>query len=94
MGDWGGFLEAVIAAPVYQTIYAQSTQNLAVNTAFTAISGALVLGAGGRPNLAALQSGVDQLLQAAVLTSGELEALADLAEQAGIPLQIPTPTPQ
>ncbi|QQG31346.1 tail fiber assembly-like protein [Cyanophage S-2L] len=94
LGDWGAFLELMIAAPVYQTIYAQSAQSLPVNTAFTAISGALVLGAGGRPNLAGLQSGVDQLLQAAVLTAEDLDQLRDIAEQTGIPLQIPTPTPQ
>jgi len=94
LGDWGAFLELVIGAPVYQTIYAQAAQSLPVNTAFTAISGALVLGAGGRPNLAGLQSGVDQLLQAATLTAEDLDQLRDIAEQTGVPLQISTPTPQ
>jgi hypothetical protein len=94
-GNWGAFLEAVIAAPVYQTIYAQAAQSLPVNAAFTAVMGALILGAGGRPNLAALQSGVDQLAESAVFTSGDLEQLAMLAQEAGIPLQLPafTPTP-
>lgn len=90
--DWGGFLDAMVATPLYQKVLVQSIASPEVNVHFTGLMGALVLAAAGRPNLGALQSGLAVLLGAMVLEPADLAELQDLVAEANLPLMLPTPT--
>ena len=73
--DYQAFLDQIIASALYQKILAQSSSSSVVNTAFTAVMGALILAATGRPNVAALQAGVTGLLTAMTLDQGDIPSL-------------------
>lgn len=73
--DYQAFLDQVIASAFYQKILAQSVTSPEVNTAFTAMSGAMVLAALGRPNVHALQAGINSLLGAMTLDTGDVSSL-------------------
>jgi hypothetical protein len=76
--DFGGFLDGVIASPLYQKVLEQSIASPEVNVAFTSTMGALILAANGRPNPTALQSGLSALLGAMTVTQGDLDELEAL----------------
>jgi hypothetical protein len=76
--DFGGFLDGVIASPLYQKVLEQSIASPEVNVAFTSTMGALILAANGRPNPTALQSGLSALLAAMTVTQGDLDELEAL----------------
>jgi hypothetical protein len=76
--DFGGFLDGVIASPLYQKVLEQSIASSEVNVAFTSTMGALILAANGRPNPAALQSGLSAVLAAMTVTQADLDALQAL----------------
>jgi hypothetical protein len=80
--DFGGFLDAVIASPLYQKVLEQSIASSEVNVAFTSTMGALILAANGRPNPVALQSGLTALLGAMTTEPADIAALQQLLEDA------------
>lgn len=80
--DFGGFLDAVIASPLYQKVLEQSVGSSEVNVAFTSTMGALILAANGRPNPLALQSGLTALLAAMTTVPADITALQQLLEDA------------
>lgn len=80
--DFGGFLDAVIASPLYQKVLEQSIASSEVNVAFTSTMGALILAANGRPNPLALQSGLTALLAAMTTVPADISALQQLLEDA------------
>ncbi len=80
--DFGGFLDAVIASPLYQKVLEQSVASSEVNVAFTSTMGALILAANGRPNPVALQSGLTTLLAAMTTVPADITALQQLLEDA------------
>jgi len=80
--DFGGFLDAVIASPLYQKVLEQSIASSEVNVAFTSTMGALILAANGRPNPVALQSGLTALLAAMTTVPADIAALQQLLEDA------------
>lgn len=80
--DFGGFLDAVIASPLYQKVLEQSIASSEVNVAFTSTMGALILAANGRPNPVALQSGLTALLAAMTTVPADITALQQLLEDA------------
>jgi hypothetical protein len=80
--DFGSFLDAVIASPLYQKVLEQSVASPEVNVAFTSTMGALILAANGRPNPVALQSGLTALLGAMTTEPADIAALQQLLEDA------------
>jgi hypothetical protein len=80
--DFGSFLDAVIASPLYQKVLEQSVASPEVNVAFTSTMGALILAANGRPNPVALQSGLTALLGAMTTEPADITALQQLLEDA------------
>ena len=80
--DFRGFLDAVIASPLYQKVLEQSVASSAVNVAFTSTMGALILAATGQPNPLALQSGLSALLAAMTTVPADIAALQELLEDA------------
>jgi hypothetical protein len=55
------FLNLILASSLYQDVVLQSTSNPVVNTGLTVTMGALLLAAGGNPNLDGLQAGINLL---------------------------------
>jgi hypothetical protein len=80
--DFGGFLDGVIASPLYQKVLEQSIASSEVNVAFTSTMGAMILAANGRPNAIALQSGLSALLAAMTTVPADITALQQLLEDA------------
>jgi hypothetical protein len=80
--DFGSFLDAVIASPLYQKVLEQSVASPAVSVAFTSTMGALILAATGQPNAVALQSGLTALLGAMTTEPADIAALQQLLEDA------------
>lgn len=73
--NYQGFLDDVIASAFYQKVLVQSVSSPEVNTTFTAMSGALILAALGKPNVDALQAGITGLLTAMTLEPEDLISL-------------------
>jgi hypothetical protein len=82
--DYQNFLDEVIASAFYQKILAQSVSSQEVNTSFTAMSGALILAALGRPNVAAVQAGINALLGSMTLDAGDVPALEAMLESSNL----------
>jgi hypothetical protein len=82
--NFRGFLDAVIASPLYQKVGEQSVTTPAVNVAFTTTMGALILASTGQPNLTALQSGFSNLLAAMTVDQNDLDSLQALLVGTGL----------
>ena len=91
--NFGGFLNAIIASSLYQKVLWQSKTSLPINTAFTAVMGALILAANGAPNPLALQSGLDDLLAEMDKTAEDLAALEAMLNANGLSGLIELNTP-
>lgn len=61
--DYKGFYDAIAASQIFATTRKLSTQNLAMNTAFTSFGLALTGALGGHVNLTALQNSLNRVLE-------------------------------
>jgi hypothetical protein len=69
------FLNQILASNLYQAVVAQAITNPIVNTGLTVTMGALLLAAGGSPNIDGLQAGINLLFSGLTVN---LEHLVEL----------------
>jgi hypothetical protein len=69
------FLNQILASNLYQAVVAQSITSPTVNTGLTVTMGALLLAAGGNPNIDGLQAGINLLFSGLTVN---LEHLVEL----------------
>jgi hypothetical protein len=73
--DYRQLLNDLLGGELYQKVLQQSSTSLPVNTAFTALTGALILAALGQPNEAAIAAAFSDLLLVAETTEEDLAQL-------------------
>jgi hypothetical protein len=87
--DFQLFLNLILTSTVYQSIVAQSAQSPAVGTGLTVTMGALLLAAGGSPNIGGLQAGMDLLFSVTKYTpedAAEIQSILDQCHLSGLVL--------
>lgn len=82
--NYRGFYDSLLVSGAYQAIRAKAVTDLAVTTACTEFIAAMADAKGGRPNEAAIQACIFNVLGAADLGSGDLAEVQQLMEQMGL----------
>ncbi|AEC52964.1 tail fiber assembly-like protein [Synechococcus phage S-CRM01] len=91
------FLNAVISGPLYQKVLQQASESPPISVAYTSLMGALILGAStNRPNVLAIQSGFQSLLELMTISREEVQSLIELVDQFNLSsiIQIQLPSNQ
>ena len=87
------FLNQILASNLYQAVIAQATTNPVVNTGLTVTMGALLLAAGGNPNIDGLQAGIDLLFSGLTTTPEQLAELQSILVNSNLNGLISPPIP-
>ena len=76
--DYQGFYDALLISPTYQAIRGQAQENLALTVACTEFVAAITDAKFGRPNEAAIQACINNILSLVVFDEAELAGLVEL----------------
>jgi len=87
------FLNQILASNLYQAVVAQSITNPTVNTGLTVTMGALLLAAGGNPNIDGLQAGINLLFSGLSYDQAHIVELTGILDQSNLTDLVTIPQP-
>ena len=87
------FLNQILASNLYQDVVAQAITNSTVNTGLTVTMGALLLAAGGNPNIDGLQAGINLLFSGLSYDQAHIVELTGILDQSNLTDLVTIPQP-